>query len=113
MTPEGQGTLPDQEDDQKAEQPSEAERKSNLINALDAIDEEAQSKVAGEAYGFGSTRAPADIFVCQCGSERFVTSFKLGRPAGVMYEQMHSCYACHLNYTAEEVAVALSKVVVL
>ena len=114
MTPEGQGTLPDQEDDQKAEQPSEAERKSNLTKALDAIDDELGPKEAKQSdpvqiHGY-APELPGDtdqVFLCECGARRFIQSFYLGHPAAYRYNLRYSCISCHKPYTHEQVMAAL------
>lgn len=67
------------------------------------------TKQAGESYGFSHDEEPAVTFKCQCGSNRFTTSFVLGKPIGTMYALRHTCVACDKVYTAEQVSVALDQ----
>ncbi len=108
----------DGEDDAKAEQPSEAERKSNLINALDAIDDELGPKGIGAAkqsdpvkiHGMDIEVDEAYCFACpNCGVKRFHTTFAIGHPAGYHYNTRYSCNACGKHYTREQVLKELAQ----
>ena len=62
----------------------------------------------GETAGFKHDKAPPGNFICDiCGGDRFFNTFKLGPPAGFMYERKHCCHKCGKEYELAVVSSAI------